>query len=128
MSLIASCHCGKISVEHPRVPTTATECNCSYCSKVGAVWAYFPAGELTVRSTDAPSSYSASDGVNVHHFCGTCGIEVWADTLDWMQIPDQSFELALADAPRRQAVNLRTVNDLDWSAITIEKVDGRSGW
>ena len=130
MSPVSSCHCGKIQIELPFIPTIAKDCNCSFCTRVGAVWAYFQAGELRFISTDDQSTYSASEGVNLHYFCGTCGIGVWSDTPDWNTVSDEPENLSEAqiEAPRRHAINLRTVDNLDWSAITIEKVDGRSAW
>lgn len=130
MTLIASCHCGKIKVELPRSPTEATDCNCSYCLRAGAVWGYFPAGELRFISVEQLSTYSASGGVQLHHFCDRCGIEVWAETPDWTKMAEgDGSKLAVApEPPRRHAVNLRTVDNLDWSMIMVEKVDGRSNW
>lgn len=42
------CHCGNISLEIPRLTTTATECNCSICRRYGALWGYFTQPEVKV--------------------------------------------------------------------------------
>jgi hypothetical protein len=37
----AACHCGRISVEVARAPRRLTDCNCSICRRLGALWAYY---------------------------------------------------------------------------------------
>lgn len=130
MPIFATCHCGRVKIELPRTPTNATECNCSFCARAGALWAYFREGELRFLAAEGQSTYSASDGTNLHHFCGACGIAMWADTPDWTKMYDEAGNpiADVSEVPRRHAVNLRTIDDLDWSAITVEKVDGRTGW
>lgn len=125
MSLMSSCHCGKIRIEVPATPSNATECNCSFCSRVGAIWAYFPLGQLRFLSTEGQSMYS-SKGINRHYFCSCCGIHVWSDVPDWTAMQGEGS--ALSSLPRRHSLNLRTVDNLDWAAVNVEKVDGRSGW
>ena len=76
MPLIASCHCGATKIQAP-VPTSATECNCTYCARTGAVWAYYKPGEMQMLSQEGEATYSASEAGNLHHFCGRCGSNVW---------------------------------------------------
>ena len=82
MSLTASCHCGATKIQAP-VPTSATECNCTYCARTGAVWAYYKPGELAMLSQDDERTYSATEADNRHHFCGRCGMQTWGDSPDW---------------------------------------------
>jgi hypothetical protein len=133
MAIMATCHCGKSQIELPHVPATATECNCTFCARTGALWAYFPEGDLRFLSTDGQSVYSASDGINLHYFCSVCGIQTWGDSPDYglmYETADKvgSTESDVAGVPRRHAVNLRTVDGLDWSSIIVEKIDGRNAW
>lgn len=133
MAIMATCHCGRSRIELPHVPATATECNCTFCARTGAVWGYFPAGALRFVSTEGQSAYSASDPINQHYFCGVCGIHTWGDSPDYALMYDEEgnelvAEADMASLPRKHSVNLRTIDDLDWSAITVEKIDGRSGW
>ena len=134
MSLIASCHCGATRIELPGPPAHAKQCNCSYCARTGAVWGYYGPGEMKFAAQEGEKTYSASDGINQHHFCGNCGMQTWGDSPDWASIynndgtPKEGFDAGSMPTQRSYAVNLRLVDDLDWSAITVEKVDGRNSW
>ena len=86
MPLIASCHCGATRIELPHPPDHAKECNCSYCSRTGAVWGYYKPGEMRFVTLDGEKTYSASDGMNQHHFCGNCGMQTWGDSPDWASV------------------------------------------
>lgn len=132
MPLNASCHCGATQITLPRLPAAATSCNCSFCGRTGAVWAYFKPGELVVQAEDE-KTYSAS-GMNLHHFCGRCGMHTWGDSPDWSSVynmdgtPKPGFEPGTVPTERNIAVNLRLIDDLDWSKIEVEKIDGRNSW
>lgn len=134
MSLTASCHCGATRIELPRLPDHAKECNCSYCARAGAVWGYYDEGEMRFVSQENEKTYSASDGMNQHHFCGTCGMQTWGDSPDWASVynndgtPKAGFTPGSMPTRRSYAVNLRLVDDIDWSALAVEKVDGRNSW
>lgn len=133
MTLTASCHCGATSIELPHAPTEAHECNCSFCARTGAVWAYYQPDEMQVSQSEG-RTYSASDGVNQHHFCGRCGMHAWGDSPDWASAynldgtPKAGVEAGTTPEARICAVNLRLIDDLDWSKVSIEKVDGRHNW
>jgi len=134
MALEATCHCGATRIGLPFAPKTAKACNCTYCARTGAVWAYFGPGELRMESLLDERTYSASDGINRHHFCGRCGMQTWGDSPDWASAynadgtPKDGLAPNTMPSTRVYAVNLRLVDDLDWSAIAVEQVDGRSGW
>ena len=49
-----SCHCGNVTFSVPRKPEWLTECNCSICRRVGALWAHFPVEEAKIFA--APGS------------------------------------------------------------------------
>ena len=134
MSLIATCHCGASRIELPAAPLRAVECNCTYCARTGAVWGYYKSGELDFQSQEDERSYSTAPDIHQHHFCGRCGMQTWGESPDWSSIynddgtPKEGFTTASFPTERTFAVNLRLVDDLDWSALTIEKVDGRNNW
>ncbi|MEO9298242.1 GFA family protein [Devosia alba] len=133
MLLFATCHCGATSIALPHLPTQAKQCNCSYCARTGAVWGYFGSDELDIRANDDERTYSASDGVNQHHFCGHCGMQTWGESPDWASMYNMDGTPKNPDATgipatRSYAVNLRLIDDLDWSKLDIEQIDGRNSW
>ncbi|KAI3391977.1 hypothetical protein diail_6384 [Diaporthe ilicicola] len=109
-SLTARCHCGRISVEVPSLPTKINECRCSICYRYGAMWAYYkhedvnvivniqalgsrPQDSLAQQEAVAPREdkgeakglqyYVRTDGDgNIgFHFCGNCGcLTHWSPT------------------------------------------------
>jgi hypothetical protein len=133
MTLKATCHCGDTRITLSRAPTGAKSCNCSFCERTGAVWAYFEPGEITVEATDE-KTYSASGGMNRHHFCGRCGMQTWGDSPDWASAyntdgtPKPGFDAGTVPEARIAGVNLRLIDGLDWSGIAVEKLDGRANW
>ncbi|HEV7346045.1 MAG TPA: GFA family protein [Devosia sp.] len=133
MPLIASCHCGTTRIELPHLPHAAKSCNCSYCARTAAVWGYYEEGELRVLGHEGQQTYSPT-GMNQHHFCGTCGIQTWGNSPDWASIynadgtPKEGHTPGSMPTRRIHAVNLRLVDDLDWSAVTVEQMDGRNNW
>jgi len=133
MSLTARCHCGATQIELPHLPHAAKQCNCSYCARTGAVWGYYAAGELDFRTNADDRMYSASGGLNRHHFCGTCGMQTWGDSPDWASMYNidgtpKDPEQTGIPSQRTYAVNLRLIDDLHWSSIVVEQVDGRKSW
>ncbi|MBN9346005.1 MAG: GFA family protein [Devosia sp.] len=132
MTLIAACHCGHTRIELPAQPTHAKSCNCTYCARTGAVWAYYKPGELTFLSREGEATYSPS-GMNHHHFCANCGMQTWGDSPDWASLYNndgtpKNGEANAMPTERIHAVNLRLIDDLDWDAVTVEAVDGRASW
>lgn len=132
MSLIATCHCGATRIELPHIPEKAGECNCTFCSRTGAVWGYYKPGELNITSDSSGKFYSASGFGNEHHFCANCGMQTWGVSPDWSSVynSDGTPKGETGAMPTGQifAVNLRLVDDFDWSSVQIEKMDGRNNW
>jgi hypothetical protein len=133
MTFIATCHCGATRIELPKHPRQARSCNCTFCTRAGAIWAYYRPDELNFLSRAAETIYSASGGMNKHHFCSTCGVQTWGDSPDWasMYNADGSPKNGDPDAMPTEhvyQVNLNLVDDLDWSKIEIEELDGRNSW
>jgi hypothetical protein len=132
LSLIATCHCGATKIELPHPPAVAKECNCTFCARSGAIWGYYPPSQFKLLSQDGDKVY-APGAFNRHHFCGNCGMQTWGDSPDWaaMYNPDGTPKNGDANAlptERVYAVNLRLIDDFDWSSVTVEKSDGRNSW
>ena len=133
MSLTATCHCGGTHIELPHLPERRLECNCTFCTKAGAIWGYFGAGEMKVV-TDEHSRLYTKSGLNNHHFCGRCGMQTWGDSPDWTEIYNYDGAPkaghAAGDMPTRRSygINLKLLDDYDVSSLTAEKADGRNNW
>ncbi|KAL5521518.1 hypothetical protein ACEPAF_2266 [Sanghuangporus sanghuang] len=103
-----SCHCGRVTFEfdHPQLEVQIPlSCNCSYCSRTGALYIYGPEGTLRITG-DEPAGF-ISKTTKVHHrFCPSCGITVF-----WTGM-------------RRAGANVRTLEDVDIEKLKVEKFDG----
>lgn len=72
-----SCHCGtvkfEIALEHGL--ENMRRCNCSLCSRKGAIMASVPLDRLEVlQGQDNLTLYQWNTGTAKHYFCKTCGI------------------------------------------------------
>lgn len=69
-----SCHCGNIQLSIPELTETATSCNCSICSRYGAIWGYFDESEVevTVGSFGIHSYCHGDRSINFNR-CSQCG-------------------------------------------------------
>jgi hypothetical protein len=133
MTLIATCHCGATRIALPDHPTTAARCNCTFCARTGAVWAYYANGKLDLQQIDEQRDYSTNPAYGLHHFCGKCGMHTWGEAVDWTQDYNADGTPKNGDATTvptmtRCQVNLNLVDGLDWSKIEIEQLDGRNAW
>ncbi len=134
MPVIASCHCGDTKIELAQKPTHAHECNCSFCARAGAIWGFVARADMTLTTQTNDTIYSASGGLNQHHFCARCGMQTWGDSPDWAQnfnidgTPKDGVDPDSVPTARSYYVNLRLIDGLDWTSIHLEKVDGRNNW
>ena len=76
--MVASCHCNRVRLTLPAVPTELNECHCTLCYKYGAVWAYFTRNEvrISVAEDTKIEAYvrADSDGGNISfNRCSNCG-------------------------------------------------------
>ena len=119
----ASCHCGAVRLELARAPETLTDCNCSICSRLGGLWAYYHPDEVTIHAADgALQAYGRDDlaanpgGKALLDFmrCATCGC-----TTHW---------LARAPGHPRMGVNARMTPAAVRAAARIRRLDGADTW
>jgi hypothetical protein len=108
------CHCGKIAFEVEGDLTAAMRCNCSICSRKGALLWAVPHERLRVLAWgDDIGSYTFGDHVIAHRFCRNCGIHPFAEDV--------------SEGRERSAyVNIRCVDGLDVAAVTTFDFDGRA--
>ncbi len=110
-----SCHCGAVRfVFRSEEITTAVRCNCSICSRKGAVMSsryYQPAELEEIAGLQSLSLYRFGDQVVNHYFCKTCGVFPFVDAT----IRSGSYRF-----------NLGCIETIDISTLQISLIDGRS--
>ena len=105
-----SCHCGQVKFEVSADITTVVQCNCSICTKKGAL--HYRAEPEHVRITsgeDALSTYQFNTKTAQHFFCRLCGIHTFAHP---------------RLAPDKWAINVRCIDGFDVSGVDIQPFDG----
>ncbi|KAJ7034453.1 Mss4-like protein [Mycena alexandri] len=114
-----SCHCGAIryTLLSPHKIATATECNCSICSRNASLWIYPLTTTARFEGVDNLTEYTFASNLVYHGFCKICGVPIRARF-----VGDSDTGLDL----RTMRMNLRTMNGLDLSGLEIKKVDGRA--
>jgi hypothetical protein len=109
-----SCHCGKVAFEVDGELTAAVTCNCSICSRKGALLWAVPRGQLQLLTPEeGMSRYTFNNHVIEHRFCRTCGMHPYAEDVT-------------SKGDRTAYVNLRCLEDVDLAAIPVQDFDGRS--
>ena len=111
-----SCHCGTITFTVTGIPEWLTDCNCSICRRIGALWAHFPLDAVTVDAPkDETIAYLQGDKTLVTHSCKNCGC-----TTHWLPVDPAEFN--------RMAVNFRMCDPAVTSGISIRRFDGADTW
>ena len=92
MPIIGACHCGDVKFELHDTPELATDCNCSICRKLGALWVHSEIENITIlSSSDKTIRYIRSQANIAFHSCGTCGC-----TTHWENLkPDKASLMAI---------------------------------
>jgi hypothetical protein len=108
------CHCGQVRYEVTLDLDNLVTCNCSICTKTGAILSGVPADQFKLNSgQDMLSDYTFNKHVIHHHFCPDCGI--------------RSFSRGKGpDGSEMVAVNVRCLDKIDVDALKPMKFDGRS--
>ncbi len=115
-ALRASCHCGAVTIEVPQRPTQLTNCNCSLCRRIGALWAYYEVG--TVRVSGHPghtAEYIWGDKTLRTLRCRHCGVVTHWEPLD-------------PAAGGKHGVNMRNFDPDDLGPVQIRRFDGADSW
>jgi len=109
-----SCHCGAVRFDVTMALEGAVTCNCSICSRTGAVLAFAPASAFRLHSgEDALTDYQFGKKRIHHLFCARCGV--------------RSFSRgAMPDGTPMVAVNLRCLEGVDLAGLPTRAHDGRS--
>jgi hypothetical protein len=107
------CHCGRVRLTIASQPDDMTDCDCSLCTSIGAVWGYLDPGKVAI--TGAYSRYTRADDAEpwiAIGFCGHC-----SSTTHWEPLP-----VAPQD---RMAVNMNLFPDEARVGRTLDFADGR---
>ena len=110
------CHCGAVSFELDAQLEWLTQCNCSICRRLGAVWAHAQINEIRVTAEEgATLAYSWGDKQLAFHTCKTCG-----STTHWENLNPQESSF--------MAVNSRLADPGQISALRVRQFDGAETW
>jgi hypothetical protein len=115
-----SCHCGKIHIEIMKRPDFVHECNCTFCSKLGASWGYFHPSDVSVEG-DAKgySRQDKDDPAAEAWFCPTCGstthFTLTASAVEKHGNVQMGVNMRLADESELAGIELRYPDGRVWS-------------
>lgn len=108
------CHCGAVAFDVELDVSGALKCNCSICTKLGAVWAFAPRAKFKLKSGDrALGDYQFGKKHLHHRYCTSCGVESYADG-------------SMPDGTPSVGINLRCIEGVDVDRLTPRLWDGRS--
>lgn len=108
------CHCGNVKLSAKRLPKSITRCNCSICHRLGALWAYFAAGDVELRSGDHPlQSYAWGEKSINYHRCGNCGCCTHYTSTDSDGRPFFGLNCRMAAAAEIEGIRMRNFDGLD---------------
>lgn len=75
-----SCHCGAVQFEVDTDLTRATECNCSICTRKGALHhRVSPEHFRLLSGQESLTLYQAGSKIAKHWFCKVCGIHPFSN-------------------------------------------------
>ena len=105
------CHCGRVRFKVTADLDRVTYCNCSMCSKKGFLHLIVPPEQFELLSgKDNLTTYEFNTRTAKHTFCKSCGIH--------------AFYVPRSD-PDKIDVNVRCIEGVDLSALTIKTFDGK---
>jgi hypothetical protein len=110
----SSCHCGAIRIQIAKAPETVTDCNCSICRRLGALWAYYNPAQVRLATPDAAiGAYAWGERLLAFHHCQVCGC-----TTHWSPLTDVG----------RMGVNARLFPPDILAAARVRHLDGADTW
>ncbi|KAJ7490477.1 Mss4-like protein [Mycena latifolia] len=110
-----NCHCGAIAytLRSPERISTATDCNCSICSREAALWTYPETSTVSYKNLEALVEYTFGKKTTLHGFCGICGVAI-----------RERFVGAGRDT--RMALNARTMNGVELATLEAKMNNGKA--
>lgn len=108
------CHCGEVAFEVDGELSAVVSCNCSICSRKGALLWAVPRKSLGLLTPESNAgSYLFNQRRIAHRFCRTCGLHPFAEDV--------------GEAEDRSAyINVRCLENADPASLDIIEFDGRN--
>jgi hypothetical protein len=124
MAITGSCHCGASAFRiEGDIPDKLTRCTCSFCSKRGALVAYYAPAQFTVTTPENTDTvYRWNTKQVAHHFCPHCGCATYSDSPAFGK--DGSWD----GHTRRLGVNARLFDNFDAAVAPVVVIDGKNLW
>jgi hypothetical protein len=114
--LTGSCHCGAVCIEIPEPPQEVTDCNCSLCRRIGALWGYYDVDAVRVYGhPENTDEYIQGDKTLRTVHCRACGC-----TTHWEPLGP--------DRPAKMGVNIRNFDSQEVGKVRIRVLDGADTW
>ncbi len=109
------CHCGAVRFEtNADLSGNILACNCSICAKQGLWLTFVPAEDFKLESGEQDlADYTFNKGSIHHRFCRKCGVESFGTGMQ-------------PDGKAMVAVNVRCLDGVDISTLTVTPFDGKS--
>lgn len=112
------CHCGAVQICIAHKPDYLNDCNCSLCTKTGALWIYFQTAEVDViGKTKSYMRADKTEAVVQLHFCPSCGSSThWklSDSYDG-EIDRMGVNMHLFDTDILTGIELRFPDGKAWN-------------
>lgn len=109
-----SCHCGNVRYEVTTEIGRVISCNCSICSRTGALLTFVSEEQFKLLSgEDAQRDYQFHTKKIHHLFCSNCGVRSYG----WGTGPD---------GKKMISINVRCLEGVDVDSLEIQRFDGRS--
>lgn len=114
--LQGSCHCGAVRLTLPSTPEKATDCNCSLCRRLGALWAYYEFGTVQIDGhPEHTAEYIWGDRTLRTVRCRVCGV-----ITHWEPLETKSGA--------HHGVNLRNFEPALIESVRVRRFDGAESW
>jgi hypothetical protein len=108
-----SCHCGAVKFEVEVDATRGSGCNCSICTKLGAIGAIAKPEAFTVIADADVTAHRWGGMTATRYFCKHCGITCYSRG----NLPELGGDYV--------SINLRALDGVDPSTIELMHWDGR---
>jgi hypothetical protein len=113
MKYQGSCHCRQICFEVEGDLQQVTECNCSICSKRGALMWFVPKVDFHLLTpVENYVTYTFNTHKIKHRICPNCGCTPFEEALD-------------AKGLQTVAINVRCLDDADLSTLKVAQFNGK---